>query len=786
MKINGEEGFLLFDGAMGTMLQEAGILSAGAIPELLNLSHPEEITKIHQKYIEAGCQVATTNTFGANEKKLSGCGASVEDVIRAAVRNAKNANPKYVALDIGPTGQLLAPMGTMSFEEAYDLFAEQVKIGADAGADLILCETFSDLLELKAAVLAAKEHSKLSVFATMSFMEDHRTFMGCDPAAAAVTLSGLGVDALGVNCSLGPAELLPVVKKLVEYSDVPVLVQANAGLPCECDGHTHYNVDPEEYAKSVEKLIDAGAAMLGGCCGTTPEYMARLADLIRKYQKPKEICRERKTVLCSATGIHVMDGHVTVIGERINPTGKKRLKEALRTHQMDYIVGEAIDQTKNGADVLDINVGLPELDEPAMMREVVDAVCAVSPLPLQIDSTDPKAIEAGVRRFAGIPIINSVNGKQEILDAVLPIAKKYGAVVLGLTLDEAGIPETPEGRLAIAERILKEAQRYGIPKEKVLIDCLVLTASAQQEQVMTTLLAVRMVKMQLGLKTVLGVSNVSFGLPNRPVFNSVFLAAALGAGLDAPIINPMSEEIMRTVRIFRVCNCEDPSAQDYIARFGQETAPKQTAESDRDLKSCILEGRAEEAAKKAAEMLSDQEPMRLVEEHFIPALNEVGKGFEEGRIFLPQLMQAASAVKAAFEVIRNFSAKSGLKPESRGKIVLATVKGDIHDIGKNIVKMMLENYGYTVYDLGRDVPPEEIVEAVQKYGAPLVGLSALMTTTVGAMQETIELLHTKKIPCRVMVGGAVLTEEYAKMVGADYYAKDAQQSVKIADRVFLQ
>ena len=786
MRINEEKGFVLFDGAMGTMLQEAGILSAGAIPELLNLSHPEDITKIHQKYIEAGCQVATTNTFGANAKKLSGCGASVEEVIRAAVRNAKNANPKYVALDIGPTGQLLAPMGTMSFEEAYDLFAEQVKIGADAGADLILCETFSDLLELKAAVLAAKEHSDLPVFATMSFMEDHRTFMGCDPAAAAVTLSGLGVDALGVNCSLGPAELLPVVEKLVEYSDVPVLVQANAGLPCECNGHTHYNVDPEEYAESVEKLMDAGAAMLGGCCGTTPAYMARLADLIRKHQKPKEIRREKKTVLCSATGVHVMDGHVTVIGERINPTGKKRLKEALRTHQMDYIVGEAIDQTKNGADVLDINVGLPELDEPEMMREVVDAVCAVSSLPLQIDSTDPKAIEAGVRRFAGIPIINSVNGKQEILDAVLPIAKKYGAVVLGLTLDEAGIPETPEGRLAIAERILKEAQKYGIPKEKVLIDCLVLTASAQQEQVMTTLLAVRMVKMKLGLKTVLGVSNVSFGLPNRPMFNGVFLAAALGAGLDAPIINPMAEEVMRTVRVFRVCNCEDPSAQDYIARFGQEAAPKQTAASDRDLKSCILEGRAEEAAKKAAEMLSDHEPMQLVEEHFIPALNEVGKGFEEGRIFLPQLMQSASAVKAAFEVIRDFSAKSGLKPESRGKIVLATVKGDIHDIGKNIVKMMLENYGYTVYDLGRDVPPEEVAAAVKKYRVPLVGLSALMTTTVGAMQETIELLHAEKIPCRVMVGGAVLTEEYAKMVGADYYAKDAQQSVKIADSVFLQ
>jgi len=783
VKITDELGFVLFDGAMGTILQEQNLLVPGELPELLNLSNPDEICEIHKRYVAVGCDVITTNTFGANAHKMKHCGIGVEEVISAAVRNAKAANPKYVALDIGPTGQLLAPMGTMTFCEAYDLFAQQVRAGAAAGADLILCETFSDLQEIRACVLAAKENCDLPVIATMTFTEDGRTYMGTDAMIAALTLSGLGVDALGVNCSLGPDALLPVVQDLVKYSPVPVLVQANAGLPCEHEGHTHYDIDAKAYAQSVKTLIEAGVRMVGGCCGTTPEYIREVGNILKEQKTPVVCTPVRQTVLCSATRAQVLDGKVTVIGERINPTGKKRLKEALRNHQMDYLIGEAIDQTKAGADVLDINVGLPELDEPAMMQEVVREVGAVTPLPLQIDSTDPIAIEAGVREFAGIALINSVNGKQETLDAILPIAKKYGSVVLGLTLDETGIPETAQERLQIAERILKAAQAYGIPKEKVMIDALVLTASAQQEQVMTTLETVRLVKEKLGLKTVLGVSNVSFGLPNRPLFNSMFLSAALGAGLDAPIMNPMAEESMKAIRCFRVCNCEDSAAADYIARYAEETpASVQNATGEKSLRSCILEGRAEEAARAVRELLKTQEPFKIIDENFIPALDEVGQGFEKGTLFLPQLMQSASAVKAAFDVIKESA--DGAETKSRGTVILATVKGDIHDIGKNIVKMMLENYGYTVIDLGRDVPPETVVTATKEYQAPLVGLSALMTTTVGGMKETIAALKEAGVPCKVMVGGAVLTPEYARMVGADFYAKDAREAVKIANELF--
>lgn len=777
------KGFLVFDGAMGTMLQSHG-LQAGDLPELLNITDGAMITEIHRKYVAAGCDVVTTNTFGANFHKLCGSGYTVADIVAAAVQNAKNSGAPFVALDLGPTGQLLEPMGTLSFDGAYELFAEQVRAGAEAGADCIVIETLSDLYEAKAAVLAAKENSDLPVFCTLTFQEDRRTFTGTDPLTAVVALTGLGVDAVGVNCSLGPADLLPIVGEMLRYSRVPVMVQANAGLPKERDGQTVFNIGPEEYARHVGVMMDRGARIVGGCCGTTPAYTAllrRLADT----KTAAETSPAMITAACSATRTRILDGRTTIIGERINPTGKKRLKEALRARQMDYIVGEAIDQTAAGSDVLDINVGLPELDEAEMLTAVIREVQGVTGLPLQIDSSDAAAIEAGVRIYNGKPIINSVNGKREVMEQIFPIVKKYGALIIGLTLDESGIPPTAEERFAIAEKILNTALSYGIPREDVLIDCLVLTASAQQEQVMETLKAIKLVKSRLNLKTVLGVSNVSFGLPNRPLLNSTFLAAALGAGLDAPIINPLSAEIMQVMDTFRVLNYEDRDAAHYIEKYAN-TAPAAPAVTDsgRTLYDCITEGRREEAEGKVKELLKTVPPLEIIDTQFIPALDEVGARFEKGRIFLPQLMQSAQAVKNAFEVIKNHCFSTGEKQESKGRIILATVQGDIHDIGKNIVKMMLENYGYEVIDLGKDVKIGRVVEAAVQYDVKLIGLSALMTTTVKNMQATITALKEAGVPCTTFVGGAVLNEEYAKMVGADYYAKDAQTSVKIAHHFF--
>ena len=778
------EKFTIFDGAMGTMMQNAGILKAGALPETLNITAPEEIIKIHSAYAAVGCEVASTNTFGANAYKLKGCGYSVAEIIHAAVSNAKKSGCKYTALDIGPIGQLLAPLGTLSFDDAYEMFKEQVTAGTEAGADIILFETFSDLTELKAAVLAAKENSDLPVIASMTYTDNGRTFVGVDPVCAAVTLSGLGVSAVGVNCSLAPAELTEVVKKVSEYSSVPVLVQANAGLPHDDGGKVSYDVDSDEYLKGVKELVAAGASMIGGCCGTTPEYMAKISAML-KGQAPTPPIKRRLSAACSPTHFKILDNSVTVIGERINPTGKKKLKEALKEHKMDYIIGEAIDQTSCGADILDINVGLPEIDEVNMMKEVVAAVTSVSPLPLQIDSSNPSAIEAGARYFGGVPVINSVNGKQAEMDRIFPIAKKYGALIVGLTLDEDGIPETAEKRCEIAEKIVREAEKYGIGREKIIIDCLTLTVSAQQEQALATLEAIKMVKARLGVKTVLGVSNISFGLPNRPLFNSMFLSAAFGAGLDAAIINPMSKEVMTAVDVFKVCGGEDKAAAHYIEKYADAaSAAVEKTGIRKDLYSCIIEGREEEAANAAEELLKTQSAAQIVDENFIPALNFVGDKFEKGTLFLPQLMQSASAVKAAFETIRAHNEKSGVKTETRGTVILATVKGDIHDIGKNIVKMMLENYGYNVVDLGRDVDPQRVVEAVKDTNAPLVGLSALMTTTVVSIRDTVDALKSAGMTCKVMAGGAVLTEEYAKSAGADFYAKDAQQSVRIANEIF--
>lgn len=788
-----ETGYLLLDGAMGTMLQAQGV-APGQLPELLNLTHPDRITQIHKAYVEAGCQAVSANTFGANALKLAGSGHSVAEVIKAGVVCARASGARWVALDVGPTGQLLEPMGTLSFQRAYELYAEQIIAGRDAGADFVLIETISDLYEAKAAVLAAKENCGLPVFCTLTFEQGQRTFVGADPLTAAVAFNAWGVDAFGVNCSLGPDELLPVVETLLRYAKVPVVVQANAGLPREEDGRTVYDISPESYARSVEKMLDAGVRIIGGCCGTTPAYMALLRGLL-EGRTPVRTEPQIITAACSGTAACVLDGRVSVIGERINPTGKKRLKEALRERRMDYIIGEAIDQANAGADLLDVNVGLPELDEPRMLAEVIREVQGVTSLPLQIDSSDPAAIEAGVRCYNGKPIINSVNGKQETMERIFPIVKKYGALVVGLTLDEAGIPPKAEDRYAIAQKILRTALSYGIPKEDILIDCLVLTASAQQDQVLETLKAVQLVKSRLGLKTVLGVSNVSFGLPNRPLLGSTFLAAAFGAGLDAPIINPLSSEMMRVVDTFRVLDGEDRDAARYIEKYtGTETpvilaadrpaAGPAVSGDSLGLYDCIVQGRRDQAVEKVRELLRTQQPLQIIDEQFVPALNDVGDRFEKGELFLPQLMQSAQAVKAAFGIIKEQNAASGEKRAAKGSILLATVQGDIHDIGKNIVKMMLENYGYDVVDLGKDVPVDRVVEETVRRRIPLVGLSALMTTTVKSMQDTITALRAAGADCKVMVGGAVLNEEYARMVGADYYAKDAQASVRIANGFF--
>ncbi len=776
-------GFTLIDGAMGTELQKRG-LKTGALPELLNLTDPDLIRAVHADYVAAGADIITANTFGANAKKL-GSAEKVAEVVAAGIRLAREAGAKRVALDIGPTGALLAPMGTMSFDEAYDLFRETVLAGVKAGADLVIIETMSDLLEAKAALLAVKENSTLPVYITMTFMADGRTFLGTDPAVAAVTLSALGADAVGINCSLGPAETEPFVREMLRWATVPLIVQPNAGLPDATSGETVYHVGPEEFAAGLGRMLDAGVTIAGGCCGTTPAHIAALrAEMERRTAKRPET--PRKTVFTSGQRLVSLHNSIAVIGERINPTGKKRVKEALRTSNFDYILNEAISQEEAGADLLDVNAGLPEIDEPAVLERLVRALQAVTPLPLQIDSSDPAALERACRAYCGKPVINSVNGKEESLKTILPIAKKYGAAVVGLTLDENGIPDKAEDRLKIAEKILKTAIEYGIPREDVLIDCLTLTVSTNQALARETLKAVGLVTDKLGLKTVLGVSNVSFGLPAREIVNAGFLAAAFGQGLSMPILNPMSQRYMDTVAAWRVLSGEDEGAGSYIAKYADAprtpSAQVQAQSETVDITSIVLSGRkmlVKDAVKAA---LQEKSPMEVINDLLIPAINAAGDRFEKGEFFLPQLMASAETVKLGFDVIRD-RAENG-QVLSKGKILLATVKGDIHDIGKNIVKMLLSNYGYEIVDLGRDVPPELIVEVTMREHIRLVGLSALMTTTVKAMAETIRLLRESGADCRVMVGGAVLNEEYAKLVGADFYARDAQESARIARHVF--
>ncbi len=768
--------FLIFDGAMGTMLQKSG-LKPGELPEMLNLSSPETILEIHKKYVKAGADIITANTFGANRRKLKDSSLT-RRVIESGVRIAKQSGAKYTALDIGPIGALLKPIGTMTFDEAYDIFKEQILAGKDA--DLIIIETMSDLLETKAAVLAAKENSTLPVFTTMTYTDNGRTFLGTDPKTATIVLCSLGVDAVGVNCSLGPAELKNIVAEIIKYSSRPVIVQANAGLPEVCDGETVFPVKAPEYTALLMQMVDMGVTIVGGCCGTTPEYISSIkASLAQKL--PKRVKEKAFTAFTSGTKSVILDKNIAIIGERINPTGKKKIKEALRTHNHEYIISEAIMQEEHGADILDVNAGLPEINETETLCELVSELQAVSSLPLQLDSTDPSAIEKAIRIYNGRPIINSVNGKEESMASIFPIAKKYGAAVVALTLDESGIPDCAEERFKIAEKIVRTAQEYGISKNDILVDCLVLSASTNQENVLETIRAISIVKSRLGVKTVLGVSNVSFGLPARDIINSTFLAAAFGAGLDMPILNPMSGEYAKTVSAFRVLNAEDKGSAKYIEKYAA-TAPSTSAETEKmSISDAIIKGRKDLIQGLVKEFLQNGDAMDAINMNFIPALDIVGERFEKGEIFLPQLMTSAETVKLGFDVIRSLPGES---PKSGNTILLATVKGDIHDIGKNIVKMLLENYGYDVVDLGKDVEPELICDTTKKRGIRLVGLSALMTTTLKYMEETIKLLRKQKIDCKIIVGGAVLTQQYAKMVGADFYARDAAETAHIAAEFF--
>ena len=773
---------LLLDGGMGTMLQAAG-LKMGELPELWNLSEPGKIAAVHRAYIEAGSRVIYANTFGVNRFKSARCGHSPAELVHAAVRCAKDAAgdlPVKVALDVGPLGQLLEPLGTLRFEEAYDVFREIMAAGEEAGADLVVIETMSDLYEVKAAVLAAKEHTKLPVWVTMTFEQSGRTFVGTTVASMALTLTGLGVDALGFNCSLGPKELLPLVRELRRWTDKPLILKPNAGLPDPATGA--YHITPDEFARELVPALDLGVYILGGCCGTTPEFIRALNDALPETV-PDAPAVPLQSGVCSGTRA-VAFGGVHVIGERINPTGKKRFQQALREGDMGYIVERGVEQQDAGAEILDVNVGLPGIDEVELLPRVVKALQGVTDLPLMLDSSDPKALEAGLRVVSGKAIVNSVNGEQDVLDAVLPLCKKYGAAVVGLCMDRGGIPQTWRARVEIAERILNAALSYGIPKSDVLIDCLTLTVSAQQEQARETLRAVRCVTEELGLHTVLGVSNISFGLPAREQVTVSFLTQAMQAGLDLPIVNPNQRAVMDAVASFRVLSGEDVSAEGFIRRFA-DAAPAEMSKpaASMSLADAVMRGLRDETAALTGKALETMGEMDVVNTLLIPALDRVGERYDKQEIFLPQLISAANAACEGFELIKRRIASRGGESVSKGRLVLATVHGDIHDIGKNIVRVVLENYGYTVIDLGRDVPAEEIVEAVRREHVKLVGLSALMTTTVVSMEETIRALREAGLDCRIMVGGAVLTPEYAAEIGADYYAKDARQSVEIARQV---
>ena len=791
-----KENILILDGGMGTLLQERG-LAIGELPERWSISHPELITEIHRAYFDAGSNVVNTNTFGANSLKFSD--EELEEIVCAAINNAKSARSesrgtqeKWIALDIGPTGKMLKPYGDLDFEDAVLIFAKTIRLGAKYGCDLVLIETMNDSYEAKAALLAAKENCDLPVFVSCAFGEDGKLMTGGSPAAMVAMLEGMGADAIGVNCSLGPAALAPIVKQYLEYASIPVILKPNAGLPRTIDGKTVFDVSHEEFAKTTADLATLGVRAVGGCCGTTPEYISALAEKI-KFVTPQPISQKNHTIVSSYTHAVEFGGAPVLIGERINPTGKKRFKEALRAEDMDYILKEGISEEEAGAEILDVNVGLPEIDEPRLLTRAVRELQAIIDLPLQIDTADATAMESALRVYNGKPMINSVNGKPESMAALFPLAKKYGGVIVALTLDESGIPAAAEGRVEIARKILAEAEKYGIDKKDIIFDPLALTISADKDAAKETLRAIRIIREELGCHTSLGVSNVSFGLPERDVINSAFFALALANGLSAAIMNPHSAEMMKTYYACSALFGLDESCKNYL-EFAQNlpkpeptsVAPtaKSTDEYRSELERAIVKGLSDEAARLTREILPSKAPLDVVAEDIIPALDRVGDGFEKKTVYLPQLLMSAEAAGAAFEVIKQ-TLPAG---ESNGdrKVVLATVKGDIHDIGKNIVKLLLENYGFTVTDLGRDVPPERIVEAARESGAALVGLSALMTTTVPAMEETIRLLKTELPEVKTVVGGAVLTQEYADSIGADKYAKDAMEAVRYAEEIYKQ
>lgn len=771
---------LILDGAMGTVLQKRG-LKAGDVPELLNLTASDMLCAIHREYIAAGSRVIYANTFGANGLKLARTEHTVEEIVGAGVANARRAaegTGVRVALDIGPLGELLEPMGTLSFERAYELFAEMAAAGEKAGADLAVIETMTDLYETKAALLAVKENTKLPVFVTMSFDETGRTFTGCTVEAMARTLEGLGADAIGLNCSLGPDLLAPLLRRLCRATRLPVIAKPNAGLPDPVDGH--YSMDPEAFAQALIPCVEAGVSIVGGCCGTSPEYIAALTKAVQGMQ-PGERIHDACSFICTPTRACRLDG-VHVIGERINPTGKKRFQQALLENDLDYILEVAVEQEDAGADILDVNVGYPGVDEVTMLPRVIKKLQSAVALPLQLDSSNPDAIEAGLRVYNGKAAVNSVNGDAENLARLLPIVKKYGASVVGLTLDKGGIPQTAEARVSIARRILDACLAHGIPREDVWIDCLTLTVSAQQEQAQETLKAVRIIREELGLQTVLGVSNISFGLPNRPLVNHAFLLQALAAGLTLPILNPNLRELMDAIAAHRVLSGQDERCAAFVERFANAPVQKSAgSESSLTLDEAIMRGLKADAARLAREALSTQDELALVEQRLIPALDRVGADYESGRVFLPQLLSAAQAAQSVFEVIRESITEKGGVSVQKGRVAIATVQGDIHDIGKNIVKTVLANYGYEVIDLGRDTAPETIVQAALD-GVRLIGLSALMTTTLPAMDETVRQLRKLENPPQIMVGGAVVTPEYAAGLGA-HYAHDARQAVEIARKV---
>ena len=783
---------LFFDGAMGTMIQAAGI-AVPAIPEELNIDHPKVIQEIHQKFIQAGADFITTNTFGANRLKLENTRYSLPKIIAAAVDNAHVAAEKegrsvQVVYDIGPIGMMMKPIGSLDFDTAYEIFKEQVLCLDPERVDAVLIETMTDISEMRAAILAVKENSSFPVFATMSFTEDERTLTGTDPETMVRILEGLNVDLLGVNCSLGPVEMAEIVKRILAVSNTPVIVQANAGLPMRIEGETRFSLDEAAYAAAVELFFESGVAVIGGCCGTTPAYIQKLVEKRDCYQPSQKAKGQSGSFVCSSTKSVNLDDGAIVIGERINPSGNKRLKEAFLQGDFQFATKVAFEQIHHGAQVLDINTSLPQIDEEQVMIQLVDTFSGLLDTPLQFDSVKATVLEAALRRYAGIAIVNSISGKQSSMDRLFPLIKKYGAYAVCLCLDEKGIPHTAKERIVIAEKMIANAKKHGIPEERLLIDTLVLTASAQQAEVMETLEAIRTLKAKYRVKTTLGVSNVSYGLPYRPLINRVFFTLALGAGLDTAIINPGAEGIVDIIHAFHVLNNQDPGAVSFIAYNDRKQRPESQADpisskQDNSLIAKLLEGDERQVEKLILENLKRKAPLAVVDEELIPALDAIGMQYEQQEIFLPQLIRAAETVKGAFELVKSKLAQDHEEFEPKGTIALATVKGDIHDIGKNLVKIMLESYGYRVVDLGKDVDVDVILAAIRKHQIQLVGLSALMTTTVAGMEEIIQSIRLEFDGVKIMVGGAVLTDDYAKQIGADFYCRDARASVFVADQV---